>query len=66
MKRIRYNRGSIESTIAAARRVVAGSEQVRFVQATHGGFTITTVAPPFNGRGYRVSATGVERCGRWQ
>ena len=63
MRRVRYNRGSIDSTMRAAQKVVAGTNEVRFVFGTAMGFTIEAQAPAFERRAYRVAADGVTQVG---
>ena len=67
-KRVRYNRGNIESVIAAARRLEADHDL--YIYPTAYGYTLQHSKPPFGlqhvvvpPRGlpaYRVSAAGCE------
>jgi hypothetical protein len=65
--RIRWNRGSTESTLAAARKLATGHQAPRFVFATYNGLAIEATPPAFGQRHYRVDADGtvalVERQG---
>lgn len=57
-RRVKYNRGSLDSTIAAAVKVV--QDAPLYVFATAYGFTIDRWPPPGGQRHVVVTASGVE------
>ena len=63
MKRVKYDRGSAESAVGAARKLVAGTGEVRYVNPTCYGFTIDTRPAPFDVRCFRVSGDRVDVIG---
>jgi hypothetical protein len=60
MKRrvIRYHRGHLDSTLAAARKLA--DTATRYVFATAGGYTIDRRPPPFGQTHYLVTRHGVQ------
>lgn len=56
MKRVRFNRGSTESAIAAAKRLQ--SDNTLYIFATCEGLTIERQAPPFGQQHYTVQPDG--------
>ncbi len=46
MRRVKYNRGNLDSTLKAAKKVFNGTPL--YIFATAGGYTIDTRKPPFN------------------
>jgi len=62
MRRIRYNRASIEDTISAAQRIVSGTDEARYIYATSLGFAIDTEPPAFRTMRYvKVTQQAVEK-----
>lgn len=57
-RRVRYNRGSIDSTIRAAVTLASDQQVAQFVYATALGFTIGTSAPPFGQQHIVVAVDG--------
>jgi hypothetical protein len=62
-KRAKYNRGSIDSTMAAALKVSA--EKAVYVFPTGVGFAIDDQPAPFGNRCYKVFAGQVNKVGNW-
>lgn len=55
-RRVRYNRGNLDSAIAAARQIV--DDHPVYIYATAGGFTIDHQRPPFGQQHVKVSPGG--------
>ena len=59
MKRIRYNRADINSTLQAAQKIATAASP-RYVFATANGFTIAKAPPPAQTH-YRVTPQTIEK-----
>jgi hypothetical protein len=62
-RRIKFHRGSIDSTMAAAIRASSGATV--YVFGTANGFVIHPEPAPFGRRCYKVTGGAVEKVGDW-
>jgi len=56
MKRVKYNKADLESTINAAKKII--QDKPLYVYATGEGYTIGKQIPPFGMRYYSVNPDG--------